>query len=38
MKSLILILLFFISSCANNDCIDDVCPYNHQACPTCESN
>ena len=38
MKTLILITLFFVSSCGKDDCIDYKCPNNHKACPpSCEA-
>ena len=32
-----LIALIFLSSCANDNCIDDVCPYEHRGCVNCEN-
>ena len=37
MKKIYIILLITISSCTDDNCVDKVCPYNHNGCINCES-
>ena len=36
MNKLYLIVCIFLSSCGDPYCVDDVCPYEHKACPNCD--
>ena len=36
-KIYIILLLIATSSCTDDNCVDKVCPYNHNACVNCES-
>ena len=35
MNKLYLIALIFMSSCSQDNCVDKVCPYNHNGCINC---